>query len=80
MPASGRSTLALDNMETFFQVPAGITNVPSWEEDCRKIHARAQDLIDGKISVIHAAEILRGLAIRTRVKDDARCASLPSAQ
>lgn len=52
------------------QVPAGITNVPRWEEHCRKIHARARDLADGKIGVVEAAEALQILAIWTKAQDD----------
>jgi hypothetical protein len=68
--AARRSTQALTNMDTFFKVPAGITNVPRWEEDCRQIHARARDLIDGKISVIEAAHALRTLAVWTKAEQD----------
>jgi hypothetical protein len=57
-------------MATFFQVPAGITHVPRWEEHCRKIQARARDLIDGKISVIEAAQILQTLATWTKGQQD----------
>ena len=48
-------------MDKFQQVPPGITNVPRWEEHCRQVHARATDLIDGKVGVIHAAEVLHRL-------------------
>jgi hypothetical protein len=57
-------------MDKFQQVPPGITNVPRWEEHCRKIHARAKDLIDGKVGVIQAAEALHRLAIWTRAEAD----------
>jgi len=57
-------------MGQFQQVPPDITNVPRWEEHCRKVHARAKDLIDGKVGVIEAAEILHRLAIWTRAESD----------
>ncbi len=57
-------------MDALFQVPAGITNVPRWEEHCRKIHARACDLVDGKIGVIEAAQALQTLAIWTKAQQD----------
>jgi hypothetical protein len=57
-------------MDEFLQVPAGITNVPLWEEDCRKIHARAKELIEGKVGVLQSAEALWHLAIRTHAYTD----------
>ena len=57
-------------MDAFIQVPPGITNVPRWEEDCRKIHARARDLVDGKIGVIEAAEALHILVFWTKAQQD----------
>jgi hypothetical protein len=57
-------------MDAFFQMPAGITNAPRSEEHCRKIHARAKDLLDGKISVIEAAQALQSLALLTKAQQD----------
>jgi len=53
------------------RIPDGIANVPHWEEQCRRIHARATDLIEGKLGLIQAALELRRLALQTRAKDDA---------
>jgi hypothetical protein len=52
------------------RVPEGITNVPSWEEHCRKIHARATDFISGKYGVIQAARALSKIAIWARAESD----------
>jgi hypothetical protein len=58
-------------MQPFMEVPAGVRNVPLWEENCRKIHARAQDLIAGKSTLIDVALELQKLALWTHAQDDA---------
>jgi hypothetical protein len=58
-------------MDKFVQVPAGVHNVPRWEEHCRKIHARAQDLIGGRLTLVQTAEAISRLSIWTLAKDDA---------
>ena len=55
---------------TFPQVPPSIRNIAHWEENCRKIHARAQDLIDGKIGVIEAAQRLCVLSTWIHARKD----------
>jgi hypothetical protein len=65
-----RSTSSLDNMDTFVQVPKGITNVPRWEEHCRKIHARAMELVEGKAGVIQTALVLQHLMLSARLEKD----------
>jgi len=55
---------------TFLQAPPGIRNIAHWEENCRKIHARAKDLIEGKIGVIEAARSLHLLSIWTSAQKD----------
>jgi len=50
--------------------PDYIRNIAKWEEDCRRIHARAVDLIEGRLGVIEAAEILSGLAHWTGQETD----------
>jgi hypothetical protein len=65
-----RSTLALDGMSAIPVPPAKIRNIPHWEEECRQIHARARDLIEGKITAIQAADALHSLAIRTHALED----------
>jgi hypothetical protein len=57
-------------MDSFVQVPVGITNVPRWEEHCRKIHARAADLIEGKAGVIQTALALQSLMLAARIEKD----------
>jgi hypothetical protein len=57
-------------MDKFLQVPTRIHNVPRWEEHCRKIHARARDLIEGKISLMQAAVEINKLANWTLAGDD----------
>src|ERR1700678_1219719 len=58
-------------MDTLPQAPAGVTNIPLWEEHCRKIHARAKDLIEGKLSVLNAANAIRPLVFWVRAEMDA---------
>ena len=58
-------------METLPRAPAGITNIPLWEEHCRKIHARAKDLIEGKLSVLNAAVAIERLVFPARAGTDA---------
>src|ERR1700679_2633691 len=57
-------------MDSFVQVPLGITNVTRWEEHCRKIHARAADLIECKAGVIQAALALQSLMLAARIEKD----------
>ncbi len=57
-------------MDALPEVPAGIKNVPLWEERCRKIHARAKDFTDGKIGLIEVASLLRTLAMQTKAPQD----------
>jgi hypothetical protein len=57
-------------MNTTRPVPKGITNIPAWEEHCRKIHARASDLVDGKVSVIQTALALQKLTILAHLDTD----------
>ena len=66
----GRSTLALDRVDAFFQVPDRIHNIPLWEENCRKIHARAADFISGRTSLMEAASEISRLAAWTQAEDD----------
>jgi hypothetical protein len=52
------------------QPPAHITNVPQWEEHCRKIHARAVDLLEERARVIETARAISKLAYWTGLRDD----------
>ena len=51
--------------------PETINNEPKWIKDCTKIHARALEFIEGKISLIDAAIALQKLAIWTHAQGDA---------
>lgn len=44
------------------KAPDNIKNVAHWENNCRKIHARALDLLDGRLGVIETARALSVLA------------------
>ncbi len=57
-------------MDAFLRMPAGIVNAPRWEEQCRKIHARASEHVAGKLTAIQAALALNSLAIQTRAAQD----------
>jgi hypothetical protein len=57
-------------MDAWPPPPAGIANVPKWQEDCRKIHARAVDVVEGRLDVVAAAVELSRLASWTGVESD----------
>ena len=50
--------------------PEGIVKVGQWEEHCRRIHARANDLLDGRLNFIEAARLLCKLAAWTHGESD----------
>lgn len=50
--------------------PDHVRNVALWEEDCRRIHARAGDLIEGRLGIIEAARTLWSLAHYTGLESD----------
>jgi hypothetical protein len=52
------------------QRPDSIRNEPKWIVDCSRIRARAQELIDEKISLIDAALALQKLAVWTHAQTD----------
>jgi len=58
-------------MQTPQTPPAKVTNIPRWEEHCRKIHARASELIAGKLGIINAAIAIETLANWTHATKDA---------
>ncbi|CAG4887532.1 hypothetical protein [Paraburkholderia saeva] len=51
-------------------VPEGIKNKALWRKHCRKIHARAKDLVEGRLGIIEAARVICLLAIWTRVENE----------
>ncbi len=50
--------------------PSNIRNIDFWENNCRKIHARAMDLIEGRMGVIETARALYLLASWTCLEGD----------
>ena len=50
--------------------PSWVTNNHSWRKNCRRIVARAGDLLDGRLGVIAAAQELIKLRFLTRTQDD----------
>ena len=52
------------------QPPAHITNLPQWEELCRKIHARAVDLLEERTGVIETARAISKLGYWAGLLDD----------
>lgn len=51
--------------------PVTIRNEAKWIADCRKIHARSNDLLEGRISLFAASQELNKLSIWVDAKDDA---------
>jgi len=65
-----KQTLLNTGDEQSVQPPANVTNVPAWEEDCRRIHARAVDLLEGRAGVIETARTMSKLRTWTCLNDD----------
>ncbi|CAB3788407.1 hypothetical protein [Paraburkholderia caffeinilytica] len=57
-------------MEPTFPTPMGITNEALWRKHCRKIHARAKDLLSGRLGVIETARAMCPLASWTRAENE----------
>ncbi|WP_454733619.1 MULTISPECIES: hypothetical protein [Cupriavidus] len=57
-------------MNEEIEIPLGITNEDLWRKHCRKIRARALDLLEGRLGVIETARAILPLAHWTRVKND----------
>jgi hypothetical protein len=57
-------------MEHGIPIPAGIRNEALWLKRCRKIHARAKDLLEGRLSVIETARAMNVLALWTRAENE----------
>jgi len=51
-------------------IPPGITNEELWRKHCRKIRARALDLLEGRLGVIEAARAMLPLACWTKVQGE----------
>ena len=52
------------------KIPEGIANEASWIRSCRRISARARDLLEGRLDLFAAAESIQRLAITTRALND----------
>jgi hypothetical protein len=50
--------------------PKTIQNIAQWESHCRKIHARSEDFLAGRVGVIETARMLSGLASCTHLQAD----------
>ena len=51
--------------------PKTFQNVAQWQDFCRRIHARAEDLLAGRLGVIETARLLSQLAFWSHLRDDA---------
>jgi E3 ubiquitin-protein ligase DOA10 len=51
--------------------PKTIRNLEEWENHCRKIHARAEDFLAGRLGVIETARLLSQLAFWAHLRNDA---------
>lgn len=50
--------------------PAHIRNIDLWESNCRRIHARAVDLLEGRSGIIESARELTRLAFWAGLEED----------
>jgi hypothetical protein len=57
-------------MDQEMQIPAGITNEALWRKNCRKIRARALDLLEGRLGVIETARAMLPLSYWTKVEGE----------
>ena len=57
-------------MNTALQPPPGVRNVPPWEDHCRRVHARAIDLLQGRLGLAESAVELDWLAVWTQLEKD----------
>jgi hypothetical protein len=52
------------------KIPPGIRNEELWRKHCRKIRARALDLLEGRLGVIETARVMLPLAYWTKVQNE----------
>jgi hypothetical protein len=52
------------------KIPPGVRNEEFWRKHCRKIRARALDLLEGRLGVIEAARVMLPLAYWTKVQNE----------
>lgn len=52
------------------KIPPGVRNEALWRKHCRKIRARALDLLEGRLSVIETARFMLPLAYWTKVQNE----------
>ncbi|MET3244725.1 hypothetical protein C8K18_11387 [Paraburkholderia sp. GV068] len=57
-------------MHKKMKIPPGVTNEELWRKHCRKIRARALDLLEGRLGVIEAARAMLQLAYWTKVEGE----------
>ena|ERR1700730_3704075 len=57
-------------MDQEIKTPPGITNEALWHKHCRKIRARALDLLEGRLGVIETARAMLPLAFWTKVENE----------
>ncbi|MEX3845594.1 MULTISPECIES: hypothetical protein [unclassified Paraburkholderia] len=52
------------------KIPLGVRNEALWRKHCRKIRARALDLLEGRFGVIETARVMLPLAYWTKVQNE----------
>jgi hypothetical protein len=52
------------------KIPYGVRNEELWRKHCRKIRARALDLLEGRLGVIETARLMLTLAYWTKVGNE----------
>lgn len=52
------------------KIPPGVRNEELWRKHCRKIRARALDLLEGRLGVIETARVMLPLAYWTKVQNE----------
>ena len=57
-------------MDQKIKIPPGIVNEALWRKHCRKIRARALDLLEGRLGVIETARAMLPLARWTKAENE----------
>ncbi|MEM5317591.1 hypothetical protein [Paraburkholderia sp. JHI869] len=52
------------------KIPPGVRNADLWRKHCRRIRARALDLLEGRLGVIETARLMLPLAYWTKVQNE----------
>jgi hypothetical protein len=69
-PDRARLIRNVSQLEETVKPPDHVQNVAQWQNYCRKIRARAIDLLEGRLGVIEAARELSKLAYWTDLRSD----------